>query len=93
MRGDKCICLMNTKEILVTEFSQLFGRCCLEYLFYFVQWIDKRYGNNYEQRKFSVDKIPKNPSMLSQGMKYAGAALGGVLVTVGAYLFAQDKKR
>lgn len=66
---------------------------CLEYLFYFVQWLDKRYGKNYEPRKFSVDKVPKNPSMLSQGMKYAGAALGGVLVTVGAYLFAQDKKR
>lgn len=66
---------------------------CLEYLFEFIQWLDRRYGSNYIQRQFSRSDVPTNPSMLQKTLKNAGLVAAGVVATVGGIIFLNNKDR
>lgn len=66
---------------------------CLRYLFDFVQWIDKRYGQNFKSRTFDASDIPAKESTLKKVLKGAGLmALGAVGVIAAALLSGDDKK-
>lgn len=65
----------------------------LKHLFDFVQWIDSRYGQKYTSRSFSELNIPvENTSVPSKSSgswwKYAGAAVAGGVLTIGAAVAA-----
>lgn len=66
---------------------------CLEYLFDFIQWLDRRYGSQHIQRQFSRSDVPKNPSLIQQGLKYAGAAVAGAAAVVGAIFITRNNGR
>lgn len=68
------------------------GIQCLKYIFEFVQWVDRKYGSKYEPRTFVKDDIPHKTSMLMQGLKYAGAALGGAAALFLAAVIADNDK-
>ena len=66
------------------------GMRCLQYIFEFVQWVDRRYGHQYETRKFVKDEVPHNTSFWMQGLKYAGAAIGGAAALALAIVMADN---
>ena len=66
---------------------------CLQYLFDFVQWIDRRYGQSFKARTFDASDIPAKESTLKKVLKGAGfMALGAVGVIAAALLSGDDKK-
>ena len=62
---------------------------CLRNLFDFVQWVDRKYGNNYKSREFDPKEVPVEPS------NFEKIAKGGVIVAVTLLVKAllDDNKR
>ena len=69
----------NEKEFTVEEAVR-----CLQNLFEFVQWIDRRYGKNFKPRTFDAEEIPAKDSTFKKVLKGAGMIGLGVLGTIAA---------
>lgn len=78
----------NQKEFTVEEAVQ-----CLQNLFEFVQWIDKHYGKNFKPRTFDSSEIPAKDSTLKKVLKGVGFVAVGIIGTLAALAFKDDKNR
>lgn len=75
------------------EFSANEAVICLKNLFDFVQWIDKRYGKNFQPRTFDPEEIPVKDSTLKKFLKGAGLVAVGVIGTIAALIISDDKNK
>lgn len=78
----------NEKEFTVEEAVR-----CLQNLFEFVQWLDKRYGKNFKQRTFDPEEIPAKDSTFKKVLKGIGLVAVGVLGTLAAIVLSDDKDK
>lgn len=66
---------------------------CLRALFNLVQWVDRKYGQNYVPQQFNKDDVPENMSMIKKALTYtAAAAIGGVVINTVKDMFLNDRK-
>ena len=63
---------------------------CLQFLFEFVQWIDKNYGKNYRPRSFDPEEVPVKDSDLKTFLKAAALVGAGFLGKVILDAFTKD---
>ena len=75
------------------EFSAQEAVTCLRNLFDFVQWLDRHYGKNFKPRSFDAEDIPVKDSTLKKVLKGVGLVAIGVIGTVAALMFTDDKNK
>ena len=63
---------------------------CLQFLFEFVQWIDKNYGKNYRPRSFDPEEVPVKDSDLKSFLKAAALVGAGFLGKIIFDAFTKD---
>ena len=78
----------NEKDFKVEE-----AVLCLQNLFEFVQWLDRRYGKNFKPRTFDSSEIPAKDSTLKTILKGVGLVAVGVIGTLAAIIFSGDKDK
>ena len=78
----------NEKEFTVEEAVR-----CLQNLFEFVQWIDRRYGKNFKPRTFDAEEIPAKDSTFKKVLKGAGLVAVGVIGTIAAIVLSGNKDK
>ena len=66
---------------------------CLRALFNLVQWVDRKYGQNYVPQQFNKDDVPENTSGFMQAIKYAAVAVvGGAALITAKNVLLDDRK-
>ena len=64
------------------EFSDQEAIICLNNLFEFVQWLDRRYGKNFTPRSFDTGEIPVKDPTWKKALKGLGLVIFGVIATL-----------